>query len=151
MLYSGQEFGEKGMDKEGFSGRDGRTTIFDYWSPETLTHAYQENAEDVYTQEQKYLAATYRQLLRLANEEKAIREGETFDLMYVNPWSEGFDPRTNFAFLRKKDDEVMLIVLNSLKRLVCCRFAFLVTPSISSKSRKKRFLSQNCSLVVRRR
>ena len=112
MLYSGQEFGEKGMDKEGFSGRDGRTTIFDYWSPETLTHAYQENAEDVYTQEQKYLAATYRQLLRLANEEKAIREGETFDLMYVNPWSEGFDPRTNFAFLRKKDDEVMLIVLN---------------------------------------
>lgn len=42
MLYSGQEFGEKGMDKEGFSGRDGRTTIFDYWSPETLTHAYQE-------------------------------------------------------------------------------------------------------------
>ena len=100
MLYSGQEFGEKGMDKEGFSGRDGRTTIFDYWSPETLAHAYQENAEDVYTQEQKYLAATYRQLLRLANEEKAIREGETFD------------PRTNFAFLRKKDDEVVLIVLN---------------------------------------
>ena len=33
MLYSGQEFGEKGMDKEGFSGTDGRTTIFDYWSP----------------------------------------------------------------------------------------------------------------------
>ena len=32
--------------------------------------------------------------------------------MYVNPGSEGFDPRTNFAFLRKKDDEVMLIVLN---------------------------------------
>lgn len=54
------------------------------------------------SQEQKYLAATYRQLLRFANEEKAIREGETFDLMYVNPGSENFDPRTNFAFLRKK-------------------------------------------------
>ena len=112
MLYSGQEFGEMGMDKEGFSGRDGRTTIFDYWSPETLTHAYQEGEEDAYTAEQKYLAATYRQLLRLANEEKALREGDTFDLMYVNPGSEGFDPRTNFAFLRKKDNEVMLIVLN---------------------------------------
>ena len=112
MLYSGQEFGEKGMDKEGFSGRDGRTTIFDYWSPSTLTHAYQDSADETLTPEQKYLAATYRQLLRLANEEKALREGDTFDLMYVNPGSENFDPRTNFAFLRKKDDEVMLIVLN---------------------------------------
>ena len=69
MLYSGQEFGEKGMDKEGFSGRDGRTTIFDYWSPSTLTHAYQDSADETLTPEQKYLAATYRQLLRLANEE----------------------------------------------------------------------------------
>ena len=32
MIYFGQEFGELGMDSEGFSGRDGRTTIFDYWS-----------------------------------------------------------------------------------------------------------------------
>ena len=26
MIYFGQEFGELGMDSEGFSGRDGRTT-----------------------------------------------------------------------------------------------------------------------------
>ena len=32
MLYAGQEWGERGMDAEGFSGCDGRTTIFDYWS-----------------------------------------------------------------------------------------------------------------------
>ena len=124
MLYSGQEFGERGMDKEGFSGVDGRTTIFDYWSPVTLAQAYQHalpktvnktgagRKTDGLTPEQKYLAATYRQMLRLANEEKAIREGETFDLMYVNPGSEGFDPRTNFAFLRKKKEEVLLVVLN---------------------------------------
>ena len=31
MLYAGQEYGERGMDEEGFSGKDGRTTIFDYW------------------------------------------------------------------------------------------------------------------------
>ena len=114
MLYSGQEFGEKGMDKEGFSGVDGRTTIFDYWSPKTLSHAYRRttSAKDCLTQEQKALASQYRQMLRLANEEKAIREGDTFDLMYVNPISEYFDPRTHFAFLRKKDDEVLLVVLN---------------------------------------
>ena len=117
MLYSGQEFGERGMDKEGFSGVDGRTTIFDYWSPGTLSHAYQTlhgAAVKKYalTAEQKALAAQYRQMLRLANEEKAIREGDTFDLMYVNPGSDHFDPRTNFAFLRKKDDEALLVVLN---------------------------------------
>lgn len=27
MIYFGQELGESGMDSEGFSGRDGRTTI----------------------------------------------------------------------------------------------------------------------------
>ena len=124
MLYSGQEFGERGMDKEGFSGVDGRTTIFDYWSPVTLAQAYQHalpktvnktgagRKTDSLTPEQKYLAATYRQMLRLANEEKAIREGDTFDLMYVNPGSDHFDPRTNFAFLRKKEEEVLLVVLN---------------------------------------
>ncbi len=37
--------------------------------------------------------------------------------MYVNPGSEGLDPRTNFAFLRKKDDEVVLMVLNFSQRL----------------------------------
>ena len=151
MLYSGQEFGEKGMDKEGFSGRDGRTTIFDYWSPSTLTHAYQDSADETLTPEQKYLAATYRQLLRLANEEKALREGDTFDLMYVNPGSENFDPRTNFAFLRKKDDEVMLIVLNfaqEARQLQVCipghAFDFFILP-------KKRCSLPSCSRVARRR
>ena len=115
MLYSGQEFGERGMDKEGFSGVDGRTTIFDYWSPETLAHAYQAPGSTAAHQQSvasKALAAQYRQLLRLANEERAIREGDTFDLMYVNPQSDHFDPRSHFAFLRKKGGEAMLVVLN---------------------------------------
>ena len=115
MLYSGQEFGERGMDKEGFSGVDGRTTIFDYWSPETLAHAYQESGSSAAHQQpvaSRALAAQYRKLIRFANEERAIREGDTFDLMYVNPQSDHFDPRSHFAFLRKKGGEAMLIVLN---------------------------------------
>ena len=125
MVYSGQEFGEKGMDKEGFSGVDGRTTIFDYWSPATLSHAYDTlvaskprgrkpatSHKEWCTAEQKDLALQYRKMLRLANEERAIREGDTFDLMYVNAISEHFDPRSQFAFLRKKDEEVLLVVLN---------------------------------------
>ena len=115
MLYCGQEFGEQGMDKEGFSGKDGRTTIFDYWSPETLVHAYEEAVSPKMrhlSETSKALAVKYRHLLRLANEEKALREGDTFDLMYVNPWSDHFDPRSHFAFLRKKEGEAMLVVLN---------------------------------------
>ncbi len=32
MLYNGQEVGEKADGTEGFSGDDGRSSIFDYWS-----------------------------------------------------------------------------------------------------------------------
>ena len=32
MTYFGEEVGERGMDEEGFSGIDGRTSIFDWWS-----------------------------------------------------------------------------------------------------------------------
>ena len=36
MVYCGQELGELGMDNEGFSGLDGRTTIFDYWGVKSI-------------------------------------------------------------------------------------------------------------------
>ena len=36
MTYFGEEVGERGMDSEGFSGLDGRTSIFDWWSTRQL-------------------------------------------------------------------------------------------------------------------
>lgn len=36
MLYFGEEVGERGMDNEGFSGINGRTSIFDWWSTPSL-------------------------------------------------------------------------------------------------------------------
>jgi hypothetical protein len=36
MVYAGQELGEKGDEEEGYSGADGKTTIFDYWSVPSL-------------------------------------------------------------------------------------------------------------------
>lgn len=110
MLYSGQEFGEKGMDKEGFSGIDGRTSIFDYWAPDTLSRGYADRR--LMTAEEKQLAITYRHLLEIANNEDAVREGDFFDLMYVNPNRPTFNTRCEFAFLRSKDDTVILIVAN---------------------------------------
>ena len=55
MHYFAQEYGEKGMDKEGFSGRDGRTTIFDYWSVDTMCRADEGNL----TEEEKKLTDIY--------------------------------------------------------------------------------------------
>ena len=110
MLYAGQEYGERGMDREGFSGTDGRTTIFDYWAVDAIYKGYFKRT--ALTAEQKHLALRYQQILRIANREKAVREGRFFDLMYVNPQSWQFNPYSQFAFLRKCDDDVLLIIVN---------------------------------------
>ncbi|MCR5077795.1 MAG: alpha-amylase [Prevotella sp.] len=110
MVYAGQEYGEQAMDKEGFSGQDGRSTIFDYWTVESIYRGYFDRRH--LTAGQKRISLVYQGLLRLCNREKAIREGETFDLMYANTQSYQFNPRRQFAFLRKADDEVLLIVAN---------------------------------------
>lgn len=110
MFYSGQEVGERGMDKEGFSGRDGRTTIFDYWYVDSVHKAYFNRRHMM--PDEKQLQLKYQQILRIANREKAVSEGLFFDLMYVNPQSSQFNPRDQYAFMRKADDEVLLVVTN---------------------------------------
>ena len=114
MIYFGQELGERGMDAEGFSGKDGRTTIFDYWMVDTIRRWRNEGKFDgrQLTPDEVSLQEFYSRVLTLCNTEKAIREGEFYDLMYANPRSEHFNPSHHYAFLRRKDDEVILIVTN---------------------------------------
>lgn len=115
MIYNGQELGEKGMDAEGFSGLDGRTTIFDYWSMETVRRWLGDNftpSEDNLTPDEKKIRQQYAKILHLVNGERAIREGAFFDLMYVNYDSPGLDPHRQFAYLRYCEEEYVLIVLN---------------------------------------
>ena len=103
MLYAGQEYGERGMDKEGVSGHDGRTTIFDYWSIDTLTRAAQRKL----TAQEKRLKDIYNKVVNLARTEKAVTDGVSFDLMYVNGHL-----HSQYAFLRKAGTEVLLVVAN---------------------------------------
>ena len=113
MIYFGQELGEPGMDAEGFSGLDGRTTIFDYWSLATIRRWLKNGTcRGALTPQQKSLRALYRRILTLANSEAALREGSFFDLMYVNLENPGLNPHRHFAFLRHKDDETIVIVAN---------------------------------------
>ena len=103
MIYAGQEYGERGMDQEGFSGHDGRTTIFDYWNIDTLTRA----ASRKLTKDEKALATIYNKVLTIARTEKAVTNGVSFDLMYVNG-----DYHRQYAFLRKAASEALLVVVN---------------------------------------
>jgi glycosidase len=114
MIYAGQELGERGMNAEGFSGLDGRTTIFDYWSVESLRNWYNGGKinTDLLTDAQKALRNYYVKVLTLCNKSKAIREGRFYDLMYVNPSGTHFNPDKQFAFMRHASDELLLIVAN---------------------------------------
>lgn len=114
MLYGGQEFGERGMDFSGFSGIDGRSSIFDYYQPDKISrwidggrYSLQQLSDD-----EKALRQQYKKILSLCNSQKAISEGLFYDLTYVNIENAEFNSEQCFAFLRKHSDELLLIVVN---------------------------------------
>lgn len=110
MVYAGQEVGERGMDAEGFSGADGRTTIFDYWSPDALRRLFL--GRQHLKRAERDLCAYYDSVLALRRS-RPVAEGKSFDLMYANTdGSDGFDPHRHYAFLRASDDEALLVVAN---------------------------------------
>lgn len=105
MLYFGQELGERGMDSEGFSGLDGKTTIFDYWSLRSVS-------EWINKTNTPEIRDVYKRILNIAQNEKAIHLGKTFDLMYINPESDFFSKYSNFVFMRHFENELILVVVN---------------------------------------
>ncbi len=114
MIYMGQELGEKASDLEGYSGSDGRTTIFDYWSIDTLRR-WLDNGKcklQKLTKTERNLRKQYSKLLNLVNSSEALQHGKFFDLMYVNYQNQYFDTNKQYAFLRGTENEVLLIVVN---------------------------------------
>ncbi len=106
MLYAGQELGEPADDAEGYSGRDGRTTIFDYWSVPTLRRWHQGRP----TADERRLRTFYSRLMRMCNSEKTLARGDFFDLMYVN--QDTLDSYRQYAYLRHCGGEMTLVVVN---------------------------------------
>ena len=113
MIYAGQEFGELGMDYEGFSGMDGRTTIFDYWSVPSIAAWANGGKFDgkLLNDEQRELRNFYKKLLHITLEQKAISHGTMYDLEYAQDVA-NFNPHEHFVYLRKYNDAIILIVLN---------------------------------------
>ena len=125
MIYFGEEVGEKGMDEEGFSGRDGRTTIFDWWSVASVRRLRKMIGSGSYRtldageveksgleRGEAELFCRFAEATRFAASDSAIQKGTTYDLCYCNYASEGFDKNRHFIFLRDHDDHTVLVAAN---------------------------------------
>lgn len=107
MIYFGQEFGERGMESEGFSGVDGRTSIYDYCVVPSVKRFL---AGESLPAERKALNA-YGRLMKYAVS-APFCGGKSFDLQYCNPFSSSYDPSRQFAFLRSDGRKSALVVCN---------------------------------------
>lgn len=115
MLYFGQELGERGMDQEGFSGLDGRTTIFDYWSLSTIQRWHGREGKWRRTclpVEMRKIRETYSKIFDIAQHEAAAVKGSFYDLQYANYETPGYNADRNFAFLRGFGRDVLLVIAN---------------------------------------
>lgn len=108
MIYFGQEFGEKGMEAEGFSGIDGRTSIFDYCTVPSVKRWLQGRL----SVEEKHICDEYSRFLKTATGDFMYSRGKTFDLMYVNPLSEHFNPSRQYVWMRGYGGTASLIAVN---------------------------------------
>lgn len=115
MIYAGQELGEKAEGATGFSGDDGRTTIFDYYTIPTLRRWMGKSSTPSVrglSEDEKRLRGLYSDILNIAAKEPAVVQGGFFDLMYVNYDSPGFNPNSHYAFLRHDGGDTLLVAVN---------------------------------------
>lgn len=114
MIYYGQELGEMARDNEGFAGNNNRSSIFDYWSYDTLRRWYDNGKCSIrkLTSHERWLRSVYSKVLNLCNQVDAIKDGNFFDLMYMNLRNPDFNPHKQFAFLRYTDKQRYLFVVN---------------------------------------
>jgi glycosidase len=113
LLYFGQELGVRAEGSEGFSGDDGRTTIFDYWGiPEWqdyLRSGFDNGALQPDTQQ---LKAFYGRLNALVNQSDAIQNGAFYDLQWANNQTPGYNGNRLYSYLRHTGQQRLLIVCN---------------------------------------
>ena len=125
MIYFGEEAGEPGMDKEGFSGKDGRTTIFDWWSIPSVRRLRKVIGEGSYKsldaevlvnsgmdRKEAEIFVSFVTAIRTASSDLAITKGTTYDLSYCNFSSDGFNKDRHYAFLRDYEDHTLLVAAN---------------------------------------
>ncbi len=123
LVYNGQEVGERALGSQGYSGDDGRTSIFDYTAVPELQkwvsgHSYDGSG---LSDEQRELREWYGRWLNVL-QEPAFREGETYGLNSFNNDNphygrlagENVSGHWLYGFLRydKKSRQAYLVVIN---------------------------------------
>ena len=89
LLYGGQEYGEQGVECEGYSGYDGRTTIFDYWSIPSLV------ARDL----SNPIFQSYLRLMKWAQHPVVLRGAFHSIQEQARAWG-GFNAERTYGYLR---------------------------------------------------
>ena len=92
LLYAGQEYGERGLDAEGYSGPDGRTTIFDYWDIPSLGD--RDPADPTYQ--------SYLRLMQWAQHPVILRGAFHSIQQQARQWG-GFNAERTYGYLRLLD------------------------------------------------
>jgi glycosidase len=113
MIYSGQEVGEPAEGIPGFSGDDGRTTIFDYWGV-SAHQQWMNNGEfdgGKLSSAQKELRGFYSKLLNIVKANEALSTGEFYELMIANEHQPGFDTML-YIYMRYTPQQKVLVVAN---------------------------------------
>lgn len=113
MIYNGQEVGEGAKGAIGFSGDDGRTSIFDYCSMPEFQKWRNDGLFDgqKLTPDQVKLNKSYSTILNFARKQSAMM-GLFYDLMWQNQDLEPSVRDKIYAFLRYTKDSTLLMVIS---------------------------------------
>ncbi|MCQ6959003.1 alpha-amylase family glycosyl hydrolase [Mucilaginibacter aquariorum] len=113
MIYSGQEVGEPAEGASGFSGDDGRTTIFDYWGvpahQQWMNNGKFDGAN--LSSAQKELRGFYSKLLNIVKDSEALSTGGFYELMIANEHQPGFDTML-YIYMRYTQQQKVLVITN---------------------------------------
>lgn len=113
MVYFGQEVGEPAWGSEGFSGDDGRTTIFDYWGVPEHQKWVNKGQFDCaqLADDQRKLRQFYGTLLNAVRNNEALNAGQFYELMLANE-HEGWFNQYFYIFLRYTNKQRILVITN---------------------------------------
>jgi glycosidase len=115
LLYAGQEVGEPAEGNVGFSGNDGRTSIFDYTVMPEFQKWYNKglcDGEDL-SENQRKIRDSYARILHISKEFSVFSNGSMYDLMWAN--KDSHVAEKVFAFLRfggSEESDVVLVVVS---------------------------------------
>ncbi len=115
MTYFAQEIGERGMYQEGFSGQDGRTSIFDYWSIDSFNRLYGNGdfTLKALTEDEKRLLTIYKRIMVARLTLPAFADDSyTYDLQYLQQDNPDYSLERQFVFVRWKGNSRVLVIAN---------------------------------------